>query len=442
MKHINKKKVFLFIFTFLFVLTVFIYGNKTRVNADSDEYNPNEVHLYTTNVNSPITISDLIAQVGLHVYDNGNPEDLVDYVTLYDDNDYYADVLNQPNAMSRKLGTYEVVFRCSDGYGNYVTCTITVSVVDTTAPVIDADNSNLALIFKKSEINGNTMEIIKNGIRATDNHDTELTKQFGQTAFDLMTAIGTFTVPFEVIDKSNNKATINIDIEIVDEIGPKFSATTTYARFEAGTRAKTFGELNAIFGLTAYDFETNQNCAVSVLSDNYTDNWNKPGVYQYKVIAEDTNHNSLTCTCYIEVIDNVAPTVYIDKSKVTIYSKVLFTLEDAKSICRARKLVKDDNFELTVEEDEYTSNYENVGCYKYVVKATYEDDSYSIIQLFLEVKDEIKEVIDEVVIEPTKTKINIFKSSWSFLKKTATFTWNIIKWPISKIAKFMKNLFK
>ncbi len=439
---INKKKVIVFCFALLFLLTVFIYGYEMNVSADSDEYNPNEIIIFNTNVNNPVAINNLISEVGMHVYDNGNPEDIVDYVTLFDGEDYYAYVLNQPNAMSRKLGNYDVVFRCSDGSGNYVNCTITVVVSDTTAPVIDADNSNLALVFKKSEINENTMNIIKNGIKATDNHDTELTKQFGQTAFDLMNAIGTFTVPFEVIDKSGNIATINLDIEIVDEIGPRFSATTTYARFESGSRAKTFSELNAIFGLTAYDFETQTNCAVSVLQDEYTDNWNIPGVYKYTVKATDTNNNTLTCICYIEVIDNIAPTVYIDKSKVTVRAKVLFTIDDAKNIVRARKLVKNDNFELTVEEDEYTENYENIGCYKYLVKATYDDGTNSIIQLLLEVKDEIKEVIDEVITKPVQTKVNIFKASWSFIKRVGSFAWNIIKWPVSKIVSFAKRLFK
>ena len=127
---------------------------------------------------------------------------------------------------------------------------------------------------------------------------------------------------------------------------------------------------------------------------------------------------------------------------MVMIAKVLFTIDDAKNIVRARKLVKNDNFELTVEEDEYTENYENIGCYKYLVKATYDDGTNSLIQLLLEVKDEIKEVIDEVITKPVQTKVNIFKASWSFIKRVGSFAWNIIKWPVSKIVSFAKRLFK
>ena len=55
-----------------------------------------------------------------------------------------------------------------------------------------------------------------------------------------------------------------------------------------GDDYKTFSELNDLFKLTAFDNETNQACTIEVINDQYTSNYDVPGVYLYEV--RQTNH--------------------------------------------------------------------------------------------------------------------------------------------------------
>jgi hypothetical protein len=118
---------------------------------------------------------------------------------------------------------------------------------------------------------------------------------------------------------------------------------------------------------------------------------------------------------------------------------VRFSLEDAEKIIRARKLAKNDNFVLSVEEDEYSECYNEVGSYKYVLKATYEDESYSLIEFLI---NAVEASNDDVIIQDNENGVGFFGKSWNFLKKTGSFLYKIIKWPVDKIINLIIKLFK
>lgn len=439
------RKVCIHIFVYGFSFMCFVVLSCTLlsfiVSATSDMgYNSDYIYTIETNCDNPSSIAALIDRLELTAIDNSGIELDVSKINVYDAKDYYDNVLNQPNGASRRLGLYNIKFRCYDAYGNYGDFLLKVNVVDSTPPTIDNQNSKLVYTFKRKEINENTYLMIINGIVAADNHDYVLTKEFEDTDIDLTSSFGLNHYNVVISDTSGNETIVNLEIEVIDDIGPKVEAIRTYLRLQATTTPLSDSALiEDYFKIEAMDEEDNQMIDIEVMSNEYSANCNKVGLYLFRVRAKDSENNATIVNCYIEVYNNNPPAFYLSSTEVTVTQNVRFSLEDAEKIIRARKLAKNDNFVLSVEEDEYSECYNEVGSYKYVLKATYEDESYSLIEFLI---NAVEASNDNEIIQDNENGVGFFGKSWNFLKKTGSFLYKIIKWPVDKIINLIIKLFK
>jgi len=412
-----------------------------QVHATSDmAYNSNNNYVFTTNINDPITIEDLITEIELTALDEG--VDISDQIHPYQITQYMNNVINQPDAHTRQLGNFLVTFRVYDTSGNYTDCVITVKVIDNTKPVVDETASTLSFVFSKAEINNKTIDIIANQIVATDNHDYQLTKEFYDDEFDINTVIGFEQVAFVVRDSSNNETIINIELDVIDDVGPQIAAAKTILTVDASTTPLEFDDIVGELEIEAYDLETSSPCAIYKGTDNYTANCNKPGVYLYELRAKDNNNNETIARCYIEVIDENPPVFYLSSTKVTFNTKTAFDLEEAERIIRSRKLNKKEDFTLCLVSDQYNDTFNDAiqEEYTYTVRANYEDGSYSIIEFLIEVLENKIQGENNGDNKDTE-KPSFFQNTLSFFKGIGLFIYQIMKWPIQKVVGFLRNLF-
>ena len=272
-------------FTCLSILLYLLVGISIKICANSDTlYNPSFTYTYVTNVDNPASISKIIEDIELEVIGSDGQAIDVSNINVRSGSDYYNNVLNQPTSNSRTLGNYEITLRCYDENGNYADCTILVSVVDTVAPVVDTNHSKLVYNFKRSEINSSTNAMILKGIVASDNHDYILNYAFSNSNLNLVENVGLHTYTVIVRDSSNNVCSVNVEIDVEDDIGPKIDAIRTYLRFEATTTPIDEEELvEDYFKMSAMDEFTNQILPIDVDVNEYSSNSNKPGIYLFQV---------------------------------------------------------------------------------------------------------------------------------------------------------------
>ena len=125
-------------------------------------------------------------------------------------------------------GNYTAVFEVKDEARNTATYTVNINVynADTTAPEFDGQ-----FAFNVNSNNVYTLEQLLEYISAYDNEDGDVTDKIVveyDEYSDNLDKIGKYTVTLSVTDKSGNKATQNIVINVVDKVSPIFMFNTKF----------------------------------------------------------------------------------------------------------------------------------------------------------------------------------------------------------------------
>jgi len=223
---------------------------------------------------------------------------------------------------SDKLGTYPVVVRAEDSYGNHETGAITVNIVDTIPPTITSTNDNI-MYFIDTPI---TPEIIlaDAGIAATDAYDGDITPSVEISAVDPKTD-GTYIAKITAVDKSGNEATFPVTVDIV---GVDFGAQTAALSYEAGSPVDE-DIIRMDSGLSA---TTRMEDVFDTLLDLAT--LNPLHVGEYTIIASvkfgDEPSQTLTLVITLSITDETPPEINVgyEEEEPLTYSLASLPTED------------------------------------------------------------------------------------------------------------------
>jgi len=196
-------------------------------------------------------------------------------------------------------GTYFLTYDASDSLGNAGTPAVrVVNVVDTTPPVISLVGAN------PLEVSHGT-SFVDPGATATDNVDGDVTGSIVATSTVDTSAVGTYSVTYEVSDSSGNAATPVVrTVEVVDTTGPVITIIGENP-FEIGQ-----GETYVDPGATATDAVDGDVTGSIVVTD--TVDTSVLGSYSVTYEASDSSGNSATpAVRVVEVVDVTAPTLTV-----------------------------------------------------------------------------------------------------------------------------------
>ena len=131
------------------------------------------------------------------------------------DGDLTGSIVVVSDVDTSTVGNYTVTYNVTDTSGNAATEVIrTVSVVDTTAPVITLNGAASVTIEVGSSYNDA-------GATATDNYDGDLTASIIVVSDVDTSTVGNYTVTYNVTDTSGNAATEVIrTVSVVDTTAP------------------------------------------------------------------------------------------------------------------------------------------------------------------------------------------------------------------------------
>ena len=178
------------------------------------------------------------------------------------------------------VDTYTVTYNVSDSNSNAaVQATRTISVVDTTVPVITLTGEPTVT----TEVGATYTE---QGATATDNYDTTLTVVVGGNAVDT-SIVGTYTVTYNVSDASGNAATeLTRTVTVTEVLGLGSTEINSVSIYPNPTTSKwTIESSRGINTLTLFNLlgqkvleQTVNDTKVNIDASNL-----KAGVYMLKV---------------------------------------------------------------------------------------------------------------------------------------------------------------
>ncbi|EAD9018015.1 surface-anchored adhesin LapB [Listeria monocytogenes] len=200
-------------------------------------------------------------------------------------------------------GTYKVVLNAKDESDNEADpVTVTITVVDTKGPIINALNT----ITYERTINKNEADFLAD-IEATTDDGSTITTDFNSKDLD---TVGTYTVTLNAEDASGNKATpVKVTMKVEDTIPPIITAdqSITYERGITKTEQAFYTDIKAA---------TSDNSPIN--SDFSKIDLTKTGNYEVLLQATDQSGNkALPLRINVLVQDTIAPVIKTTSREIT-----------------------------------------------------------------------------------------------------------------------------
>lgn len=342
------------------------------------------------------------------------------------DNIYIVSDDYTPNMST--LGKYEVVFGVKDNAGNETMLVSYINVVDITNPVITG-NASVAEISYTQTYN---ISNFKSTLTVTDNYYTLTSSNITVLSDDYTSnksVPGTYEIVFEVTDPSGNQGTFTKQVRVIDNVAPVFSGPTVITKPSNSILAVS--EIQA--QLTAHDaIEGSKTSQITVLSDGYTGNGNVVGSYDVVFQVQDSKGNKSTHTVTVNVVDNIAPIIYIkDGVSIILKANEVLTRSQIISILQVTGQVQNvtASTQFSFLIDEYQGNEETPGVYMMSVRATSASGNQSVHNMMINVLE--ADTDDDVTVEPVTLKWyehvwNFVVGVWNFIVNVFVSIWNFV----------------
>ncbi len=378
---------------------------------------------YLSNVDSPVTKATI--KSGLSAQDD---------IDGYIPSSAFVEVSDGYTGNETTLGTYVIRYSVTDSGGNTAYVNVNVHVVDVTAPVLYSDllgetiaptvntttfeddffwvglTMRQALDFIKSDMSAFTgcsddqtlaFAFIVNQYDSSgvvDNVDGlydhikdvgVVITQYPYSNLNEVFTLKNYQIKFKIQDSSGNLSSeYTFNLNYVDNIPPVITGNNSYTRVY--NNPVTLATLKN--GLSATDNKDgNLTSSITLKTDNYSSNSATKGSYQVVYTVSDQAGNSTDYPITIQVIDNIKPTLSGQSSYTTSYNTKL-----SETTIRGNLTATDDydgTLAVTLVQDNYSSNYNQVGNHTIKYKATDSSGNFVEYTVTITVEDDVPPII-------------------------------------------------
>ncbi len=360
---------------------------------------------------------------------NSTKPNILDYFNITDN--YDGLIVVTRNMLDKDIemniiGEQEITLSVEDSSGNISVKTIKVLVVDTKAPIITTNVKELDVgQFNKYEVDWNTF------IQVTDNYYATEILTISHNALEIINSnvIGKYIVTYVVIDGSGNKATKDIEVDIVDKVEPIILGHKPI-EYIMGRNIP-----NLLLGITAKD---NYYEDVSVNYDDILVNWKYPGEYTIRYIAIDGSGNESSVSVVVNVIDETAPNIEVLEE--VIYIALNTTYEDIDWTSHIK--AADNSGVYTIKTNVLeVLNFEKLQIGEYAVTYTAMDESGNYKTI--DIKVEVIESYEISINKDTNIIIDVFSNyeniDWKQLLEISHYKYTNADLVLTDNAKFKAN---
>lgn len=213
------------------------------------------------------------------------------------------------------VGTHTIIYTVNDTNGNSDSCSFTITVNDTAAPVVNFCPPNITA-YSTSAMCGNY--VTWNVPSATDNCGTvTTTNNFNSGDFF---QVGTTTVTYTFTDSAGNFSVCTFDVTVIDTISPVISGCPSDIMMSDDG-------INCSNVVTWTPPTVTDNCgttaSITFTSSHSPGSTFPVGTTTVTYTATDTNGNTTTCTFNVTISDTTSPAISNCPGNINAYSDAL-----------------------------------------------------------------------------------------------------------------------
>lgn len=228
-----------------------------------------------------------------------------------------------------------------------------------------------------------TINEIQNSIVIIDDYDGDITNEMEIITDEYSensNILGNYQIVFKATDTFDNTSTFTLNIEVYDDSNPIITGTNIYRTNQINPI-----DINTIkSAITANDnYDGNISDNLILVSDNYSQNFDKLGTYQIIYEVSDSSNNSSSYTVTVIVEDKVAPIIK-GPAEFIIGNDETLTIEQISEQISASDDVDGVLTPFIIGED-YSKNYNKVGSYfiEYKVVDSAGNTDYHIVDIII-----------------------------------------------------------
>lgn len=219
-------------------------------------------------------ISPVIKKTNINTYYIGDEFNIYDYFSFEDNYDKNLFITYTLSSVLENLGETTITVTAKDSSNNQSTLTKNIEIIDNLAPSITVSEEVVYL-----EVNGAELTL-ENYYNVVDNYDSFENLTIKLTNDINYQQLGKYSIKITVIDRSNNEASKEIIVFVIDSIPPQIFANDLI---------KETLDFDLFEGI---EVEDNYNLKEEIIiTVNQTNFQNKPGRYFIIYEAKDTSGN-------------------------------------------------------------------------------------------------------------------------------------------------------
>lgn len=320
-------------------------------------------------------------------YDDGTSEGFYKTFTVQSNVNYLGIVFRNMDDYFTTYGLDNFQLEEGDQFSGYEAY-IPGTIIDTSAPYFQS--SGTVISYVDSPI---TVTEIQNALTAYDEVDGDVSNNItlvDDQYTEFKSVLGSYIVTFEVSDLSGNKTQLQVNVEVVDVLKPVFS---NLGPIEA-VYPNIFSTEDVLNLLSASDnYDGDISGQIVLVNDNYSDYANVVGSYDMVFSVTDSSGNTQIYTQTINVVDEEGPIIGGVTSIVLGYDSLITPVEVAANLTYHDNYDTDENLELILESDNYTSHAELLGTYNMIFSVTDSSGNTTNQTIEIQVVDELSPVV-------------------------------------------------
>lgn len=275
------------------------------------------------------------------------------------------------------VGEYLVELEVEDSSLNKAIFNLTVIIKDELIPTINGPDTVAVDINNQVTLDS----IIHSNYVGFDEYDGDIILEIVKDTYtENISKVGTYEIIISATDSSSNVSHKTFAIEVNDYDMPIIESSNSFV-----SRLSNVRTLETIIGDLSYsdNYSTNENISLTIIIDNYSINQNIIGIYDVVINLEDESGNTNQVTLYIEVEDDIAPTISGPETMTISYTKE-YSLTEIIGL-----YVVEDNYDnlttndLIIASNNYSQRNELIG--NFLIEFTVIDNSGNITSHNLEI---------------------------------------------------------
>lgn len=361
-------------------------------------------HTVINNIDSPYTL-DRIREIAKLKATDAYYGDLTDDIEV---------IRDEYTANKTKVGTYEIEYQVTNASGLSTNFILLVANKDLTKPVISGPGTS-TMSYTEEFVLSNLIA----RFTVTDNYDTNVKLELESTTH-VPGVPGIYVFKFFAKDSSNNIATFNHTLTIVDDVKPTITDTNEGV-IQVNWRDQVTNEI-LLMHLTAHDaIDGDLTESIQVIENNIK---STVGNYTVKYQVTDSAGNSGLYTRTYKVVTTDAPVFWVSANLLLISEVNALTNQQLADELASYEGINMASHMMLLNEYEGNENVPGTYMVRLAINDTRGEEH--IVERTIEVFAD--DELPELELSIWKKIGNFFVSVWEFIVKVFTWIWNAIKW--------------